>query len=113
MVVNLSRYTPEPEISEDIELRSYLAALDDDQQARLHALCWIGCDHFAGAENYSGLYEYALTTDLGRDGAYYLAGKPLGTYLRRGLEKLDLGGDWERIAGSQPSPLHPEEPNRA
>jgi hypothetical protein len=94
VVVNLSRYTLEPEISKDRELRSYLAALDDDHQARLHALYWIGCDHFAGAEHYSSLYEYALTTDLGKDGAAYLAGRwPFGAYLRRGREKLGLVAD--------------------
>jgi hypothetical protein len=93
-VVVTASSTLAPETGKERKLLFYLAALDDDHQAQLHALCWIGRDRFAGAEHYSSLYEYALTTDLGRSGAAYLAGKgPLADYLRSGLEKLGLVAD--------------------
>jgi hypothetical protein len=72
------------------ELLIYLAALDDDHQAQLHAIYWIGRDSDARAKHYSRFYEHALTTDLGRDGAAYLVGKPLGKCLRLGPERLGL-----------------------
>src|SRR5262249_6230836 len=113
-VLDPSRTRLRPPTEAETERLWYLARLSDDHQAQVHALYWIGRDPTARARHYSPRYHEALMTDLGQNGAAYLAGKgPLGRYLRRGAEKLGLTLDRGRIAGSQPSPLHPEEPNRA
>jgi hypothetical protein len=113
-VLDLSRTPLKPPTKAETELLWYLAGLDDDHQAQLHALFWIGRDPTARARHYAEQYDCALTTDLGQDGAAYLAAKaPLGRCLRRGLEKLGLGLDRARPEGSRDYPLPLEERNRA
>ena len=114
MVVDPSRTRLKPPTTKETELLWYLAALDDDHQAQLHALFWMGRDPTARPRHYTQFCEYALTTDLGQDGAAYLAGKgPLGRCLRRGLEKLGLGRDRARPDGPQDSTLVLEERTHA
>jgi hypothetical protein len=63
--------------------------LDDDQQVRIHAAFWLGCDHPGHPGEYRELYHHALTTDLGARGAGYMRGNgALGACLRRGLGQL-------------------------
>jgi hypothetical protein len=112
-VVVSASSTPEPTRRKKRELLYYLAGLDADHQARLHALFWMGREHTARARHYSSFDEQALTTDLGRDGAAYLAGKALGVDLRRGLKKLGLGLDRARPNGTQDSALVLEERTHA
>ena len=82
---------PRPETAEQAELRRHLETLTDDQQARIHAIYWIGRNRTNHATQYSQLYHHALATDLGDAGAAYLGEKDLlGECLRRGLEKLGL-----------------------
>src|SRR5437588_380484 len=74
IVMNPSQASTRPETAEQRQLRNYLATLDDDHQARLHAIYGIGRDLPSDAERYPQLYHYALTTDLGHRGAAYLGG---------------------------------------
>ena len=85
---------PRPEGEEEAGLRRYLATLTDDEQARIHAIFWIGRDRAVQATEYARLYHHALTSDLGDAGAAYLSAKGfLGESLRRGLKKLGLEAD--------------------
>jgi hypothetical protein len=113
-VLDPSRTPLKPPTRAETDRLWYLARLSDDHQAQIHALYWIGRDPTARARHYSPRYHDALMTDLGQDGAAYLAGKgPLGAYLRRGLEKLGLDLDRARPVGSQDSPLDQEERTHA
>lgn len=87
-------YDPRPEIAEQAKLRRHLATLTDDQQARVHAIYWIGRNLTTHATQFSDLYHHALATDLGDAGAAYLSEKDsLGECLRRGMVKLGLEDD--------------------
>jgi hypothetical protein len=113
-VLDPSRTPLRPPTEAETERLWYFARLSDDHQAQLHAVYWIGRDHTARPRHYAQFCEYALTTDLGQDGAAYLAAKaPLGRYLRRGLEKLGLDLDGARPVGPQDSPLDQEERTHA
>jgi hypothetical protein len=114
MVVDPSKSELPPESVEMARLREFLAALGNDHQAQIDALFWIGRDPLARAEHYSSLYDYALTTDPGKVGASYLAGKtPLGECLRRGLGKLGLGSDRARPVEARDYSFHLKEPSHA
>jgi hypothetical protein len=114
VVVDPSRTLLRPPTRAETERLWYLAKLSDDHQAQLHALFWIGRDPTARARHYSPRYHDAVMTDLGQDGAAYLAAKaPLGRYLRRGAEKLGLRLDRARPVGPLDSPLDREERTHA
>ena len=81
-------HDPRPELEEQGVLRRHLATLDDDQQRG--STRPTGSDATGrAASHYAKLYHQALATDLGEDGAGYLAGKDrIGECLWKGLEKL-------------------------
>jgi hypothetical protein len=82
------------------ELRNWIHDLDDDGQAELVALMWLGRGDDEDAGTFSGLVEQARGQQQhGRRTASYLLGTPrLGDYLEEGLEKL--GVDTANLEGS-------------
>ncbi len=82
------------------ELRAWIEDLDDDAQAELVALMWLGRGDDEDASTYPGLVEQARASQQhGRRTAGYLLGTPrLGDYLEEGLEKL--GVDTANLEGS-------------
>ena len=73
------------------ELGSWIADLNDTEQAELVALMWLGRGDDE-AENFPSLVEQARGSQQhGRRTAGYLLGTPrLGDYLEEGLEKLGI-----------------------
>lgn len=82
------------------ELRNWISDLDDDEQAELVAIMWLGRSDDEDVRTFPQLVEEARGRQLhGRRTADYLLGTPrLGDYLEEGLEKL--GVDTANLEGS-------------
>lgn len=82
------------------ELKNWIEDLDDDSQAELVALMWLGRGDDEDASTFPGLVEEARGRQgHGRRTVSYLLGTPrLGDYLEEGLEKL--GVDTANLEGS-------------
>jgi hypothetical protein len=83
-----------------VELRNWIHDLDDDEQAELVALMWLGRGDDEDAGTFPGLVEEARRQQQhGRRTVSYLLGTPqLGDYLEEGLEKL--GVDTANLEGN-------------
>jgi hypothetical protein len=71
------------------ELSEFIGAMDEDEQAELVALCWVGRSDY-GADDWEA--AVALARDRRRQGptARYLLGLPLlASYLEAGLDEFD------------------------
>lgn len=82
-------------------LRNYIADLNDDEQAALTAVMWIGRDSFSADE----LNEAVQTARSGRTTAPedYLLGEPrLADYLEIGMEALGLSPEDEQESLTRP-----------
>ena len=81
------------------ELRSWIADLNDTEQAELVALMWLGRGD-DGPESFPEMVEHARGSQAhGRRTVSYLLGTPrLGDYLEEGLEKL--GVDTANLEGT-------------
>lgn len=84
----------------DIELRNWISDLDDDAQAELVALMWLGRGDDEEIGGFPELVREARRRQMhGRRTAGYLLGTPrLGDYLEEGLEKLGI--DTTELEGS-------------
>ena len=84
----------------DTELHAWIEDLDDDEEAELVALMWLGRGDDEDAGTFANLVEEARGRQQhGRRTAAYLLGTPrLGDYLEEGLEKL--GVDTANLEGS-------------
>lgn len=82
------------------ELGAWISDLDDDQQAELVAIMWLGRSDDEDASTFRSLVEEARGEQgHGRRTVPYLLGTPrLGDYLEEGLEKL--GVDTANLEGS-------------
>lgn len=82
------------------ELRNWIMDLDDDSQAELVAIMWLGRGDDEDASTFPGLVEEARGRQAhGRRTVQYLLGTPrLGDYLEEGLEKL--GVDTANLEGN-------------
>lgn len=82
------------------ELRNWIQDLDDDAQAELVAMMWLGRSDDEDATTFPALVEEARGQQAhGRRTVSYLLGTPrLGDYLEEGLEKL--GVDTANLEGS-------------
>jgi hypothetical protein len=78
------------------ELAGFIAALNDDEQAALVALAWVGRGTFE-AEEFAEAVETARTERTSATAKYLLGMPLLADYLEEGLEKL--GYSAEEIVG--------------
>ena len=83
-----------------VELRNWISDLDDDSQAELVALMWLGRGDDEDMGSFPDLVEEARGQQgHGRRTVGYLLGTPrLGDYLEEGLEKLGI--DTANLEGS-------------
>lgn len=71
------------------ELRSFIDAMNEDEQAELVALAWVGRGDFGAAEWPQAL-ALAKERQRGSTAAYLLGMPMLGDYLEEGLAAFDL-----------------------
>lgn len=87
--------------SDSAGLRAFIADLNDDEQAALTAVMWIGRDSFSADE----LTEAVATARSSRTTATedYLLGEPrLADFLEEGMEALGLSPEDEQEALTRP-----------
>jgi hypothetical protein len=72
-----------------LELREFIAAMDDDERAELLALMWIGRGDFDGSEWDDALAEARATANQ-REPAYIMGTPLVSDYLEEGLSAFDL-----------------------
>jgi hypothetical protein len=71
------------------ELREFIDAMDEDEQCKLVALCWVGRGDFSEDDRTEAVNEARARRE--NSTATYLIGMPLvSDYLEEGLSKFDL-----------------------
>jgi hypothetical protein len=74
------------------ELAAFIEALNDDEQANLVALAWVGRGTFE-KEEFAEAVETARAEKVNSTGAYLLGLPLLADYLEEGLEKMGYSVD--------------------
>jgi hypothetical protein len=72
------------------EVAEFIEAMDDDEQAELVALCWVGRGDFA-AEDWDAAVIEAKERKQGPTSSYLLGMPLLASYLEGGLDAFDDG----------------------
>jgi hypothetical protein len=91
------------------ELAEFIAGLNEDEQANLVALAWVGRGTYS-AEEFDEVVETAKAERVNATEDYLLGTPLLGDYLAEGLEKMGISeiSVEEEILGSEETEVPPE-----